>query len=217
MPRKLVYGTILTIAVLAVSMFAFGVSRVNANEIIGDVNGDGVVNMEDVETASEAFNTSPGHPRWNPLADLNGDEAITSMDICIIAHHIGKNITEVTVRLRINPCVLNLRSRGRWITALIEFPEGYLAREANISSIMLNNTVHAESRPYAAGDFDGDGKEELMVKFDRRAVIKLIMDKCESHHKFAKVTLTVTGKFDNGTPFKGSTTQKFIPIKHRTK
>jgi hypothetical protein len=218
MRRKIVYGTVLAIAVLTISMFAFGVSKVKAGDIIGDLNGDGVVDLQDVAVASQAFNTYPGHPRWNPLADLNGDSEIDSMDMCIIAHLIGKKVTEVTVELKILPCVLNLKSKGKWITAIIEFPEGYLAGKVDISSILLNGTVRAESKPCAFGDFDGDGKEELMVKFDRKAVIKLIVDKCKVRVNcgFSRVTLTVTGRFSNRTPFKGSATVKIISTKCRS-
>ena len=36
-----------------------------------DINNDGVVDMLDISIAAYAFGSYPGHPRWNPLADVN--------------------------------------------------------------------------------------------------------------------------------------------------
>jgi len=216
-PKRTAYKIILITAVLVVSMLTFSVKNVGADGIVGDMNGDDVVDARDIEIASNAVNSWPGHPRWNPLADLDGDGKISAMDICIIAHHIGKKITMITVSLKINPCVLNLRSKGRWITALIEFPEGYSAKAVNISSILLNGTIRAESRPHAMGDFDCDGKEELMLKFNRRALANFILENYHCRTRIGRITLTITGNFADGTRFKGSTTQKVLFTSHRCK
>jgi len=48
---------------------------------MGDVNGDGVVNMKDVALAVSAFNTFTDRQRWNPDADLNLDGRVDIRDI----------------------------------------------------------------------------------------------------------------------------------------
>lgn len=41
--------------------------------IVGDINGDGIVDMSDIGEAAMAFLSQLGEPRWNPNADTNGD------------------------------------------------------------------------------------------------------------------------------------------------
>ena len=50
-----------------------------------DLNSDGKVNIEDVAIWGLAFGSSPGHPRWNPIADMNGDGKIDMIDAVLIA------------------------------------------------------------------------------------------------------------------------------------
>jgi parallel beta-helix repeat protein len=71
-----------------------------AVRLIGDVNGDGRVNMKDIGTAAKAFGShcanydylgEPASPNWNPSCDLNGDGKIDLRDIGIIARHFGQH------------------------------------------------------------------------------------------------------------------------------
>jgi hypothetical protein len=52
--------------------------------LIGDVNGDGTVDMADISMAVDAFMSYLGHPRWNPYADIDGDNLIDLLDIMLI-------------------------------------------------------------------------------------------------------------------------------------
>lgn len=61
-------------------------------KMVGDINGDGVVNIQDVVIAALAFGTQPGNPNWNPLADLNKDGKVNIVDLVIIAINFGKTI-----------------------------------------------------------------------------------------------------------------------------
>jgi len=76
----------------------------------------------------------------------------------------------VKATIDIDPDTLNLKSKGRWITAYIELNEGYDVNDINTSSILLENTVPAEDRPTKIGDYDNDAIPDLMVKFDRSDV-----------------------------------------------
>ena len=108
----------------------------------------------------------------------------------------------------IDPNTLNLKSRGRWITAYIELPESYNVSDIDVSTIMLNDTIPAEPRPVAIGDYDNDSVPDLMVKFDRSAVISCILDNVNMTklylERFMIITLTITGKLKDGTQFQGS-------------
>lgn len=101
----------------------------------------------------------------------------------------------------IHPEALNLRSNGKWITAYIALPKGYDVNDINVSSIMLNNTIPVETHHSA---------QRLMVKFDRERVIQYILGSVRAKHKFMTITLTLTGKLDNGIPFQGSDTLKIM-------
>lgn len=107
----------------------------------------------------------------------------------------------ITATIDIDPNTLNLRSKGKWITAYIELPKGYNVADINISSILLNETISAQPKPVAIGDYDGDGVPDLMVKFNKTAVSKLILSK---GLMTGNVTLTITGKLTHGILFEGS-------------
>jgi hypothetical protein len=116
----------------------------------------------------------------------------------------------VAAHIRIQPYVLNLKSRGKRITCYIELPEGFNVRDINISSILLNDTIPAKPKPKAIGDYDRDGIPDLMVKFDRAKVISYILANVNMtkliEERFMTITLTVTGRLKDGTPFQGSDT-----------
>jgi PKD repeat protein len=111
---------------------------------------------------------------------------------------------QTATTIDIDPDVLNLKSKGKWITAYIEFPEGYNVSDIDVSSILLNGTIPVDlNAPTAIGDYDGDGVPDLMVKFNRTAVCEFILSK---GIKLGNVTLTVSGKLRDGTEFEGCDT-----------
>jgi hypothetical protein len=50
----------------------------------GDVDGDGHVGANDVLRVTLALFSTPGSPRWNPAADLNGNGMIDPIDLLIV-------------------------------------------------------------------------------------------------------------------------------------
>lgn len=63
--------------------------------MIGDITGpegwpDGKVDMRDIGAAASAFGSYPGHPRWNPVADINQDNKVDMRDIGTVARHFGE-------------------------------------------------------------------------------------------------------------------------------
>ena len=114
----------------------------------------------------------------------------------------------ITADIKINPNTLNLKSKGKWITCHIELPESYDAANINISTILLNDIVPAEPKPISIGDSDGNGLNELMVKFSRSAVQSTIPLGSES------ADITVTGWLNDGTTkFQGTDTIKIVSPK----
>jgi len=58
--------------------------------VMGDINGDGHVNIQDAVKISLAFNTTPGNPQWNIKADLNHDGTVNILDAIRIGLHWGE-------------------------------------------------------------------------------------------------------------------------------
>ena len=110
-------------------------------------------------------------------------------------------IVEATVD--IDPDTLNLKSKGKWITCYIELPEGYDVADIDVSTIMLNGQVPAESKPTAIADYDSDGIADLMVKFSRSAVQNILPPEGEAE-------ITVAGELADGTAFEGKDTIRII-------
>ncbi|MFW9770315.1 MAG: hypothetical protein ACFFEM_15970, partial [Candidatus Thorarchaeota archaeon] len=106
-----------------------------------------------------------------------------------------------------DPNTLNLDSKGRWVTVYIELPRDseYTAKDIDISTVMLNGLVSAETNPYAIGDYDADGIIDLMVKFDRSAVQAVLMVGDE-------VTVTITGTLPDGSLFVGTDVIRVISV-----
>lgn len=97
----------------------------------------------------------------------------------------------------IDPDTLNLNSKIKWVTAYINFPEGYDVADIDVSTVELwyeGNSVLAEW-----GDIQDD---VLMVKFDGVAAQEILEVGNE-------VNITVTGDIA-WIPFEGSDTVRVI-------
>ena len=116
----------------------------------------------------------------------------------------------VSATVDVNPSVLNVRSKGEWITCYVELPEGYNPEEIDATTILLNETIQpildpkyefvTNSSEYLV-DQNEDGILERMVKFDKAEVMAL--------PSVGETTLTITGEV-NGTPFEGSDSIRVI-------
>jgi hypothetical protein len=104
----------------------------------------------------------------------------------------------VSAVVDIKPDTLNLKSKGNWITAYIELPDGYDVNDINISTVLLNYVIPAESSPTEVGDYDNDGIPDIMIKFDRSDVEDYIDIPMNS------VTLIITGYLITSELFEGS-------------
>jgi hypothetical protein len=70
-------------------------------KLLGDINGDGKVDVLDVLNASRSFGSygpnylypgSPPSPGWNPNADFFGDNRVDAMDLVLVCRNFGKSI-----------------------------------------------------------------------------------------------------------------------------
>jgi hypothetical protein len=166
-----------------------------------------------------------GDGRLEPEVPLATNKTVGEAAAAFSAYILGKPVSIVTATIDIKPNMLNLQSKGKWITTYIELPDGYSVADINRTTILLNGTIPVDlfwiSKPIKSiiGDYDNDTIPDLMIKFDRQQVINYIMANVDMsrlyEERFMTITLTVTGKLKNGTPFQGSDTVKIILLMPR--
>lgn len=114
-----------------------------------------------------------------------------------ILYDLTATIGIIDATVDFNPNTLNQKSKGKWITVYIEFPEGFDVNDIDVSTVMLNDEIPAEIHPTGVGDKDVDGIPDRMVKFNRTAVIDFL-------ENGEMVYITITGELIDGTPFTGT-------------
>jgi hypothetical protein len=105
--------------------------------------------------------------------------------------------TPIPANMEVNPKTLNKASKGDKVTVYIEIP-GYDIHNINVNTVKLSTNkgeVSALSSPVEVGDHNSNGIPDLMVKFDRQAVIGIV--------DVGDVVVTISGKI-SGEDFEGS-------------
>jgi hypothetical protein len=59
--------------------------------LMGDTNGDGLVDTSDMASVCYAYASYPGTQRWDPHLDLNQDGIIDTKDVVMVAKNYGKH------------------------------------------------------------------------------------------------------------------------------
>jgi len=73
-----------------ISSFSFYILISGSDHMLGDINGDGIVDVFDFMIVATAFGSKPGDPKWNPDADLNNDGLVDIFDVWAVAKNFGK-------------------------------------------------------------------------------------------------------------------------------
>ena len=83
----------------------------------------------------------------------------------------------VSAIIEFGPEVINLKSKGKWVTAYIELPTGFDPEDIDINTLQItaiNGTaitpIPAQTKWRSVSDFDTDSIPDLMVKFSRSAL-----------------------------------------------
>jgi len=58
--------------------------------LMGDINGDRIVNILDLFMVARAFGSRPGYSNWNPMADIDENGKINILDLYKIGKNYGK-------------------------------------------------------------------------------------------------------------------------------
>jgi hypothetical protein len=140
------------------------------------------------------------NPSSVAIEDLNGDGR---PDLAVANFHTGSvsvllnlgsetTCPSTTVSFELNPNTLNLRSMGRWMTAMLEPDLPDSPGDIDIASILLNESVPVYgSGQTSIGDVDRDGRPDLTIKFDQAAV-KETVEEGEA------VPVTIRGRLGTG-------------------
>jgi len=195
--KKLKVTALSLVTLFVTAMSSLNISGIACNYLLGDVNHDGLVNLEDASILALSWMAVTGDAEFNPDCDFNKDGIVDTADAAVIGLYWSRFLK---VHVFIMPQVLNLKSRGNWITCIILLPYCVNASDVDLSSIRLNNTITA-SKAHICDCFNA-----LAVKFSRSTVIELIRESLDSKasiccRKFYPMTLTVTGNLSDGLGF----------------
>jgi hypothetical protein len=123
----------------------------------------------------------------------------------------------IEARVSLTPRVLNLESRGRWITGFIVLPQGVHAESVIESTIRLNYSIPAQLKPVTSRVYKGLGLEILVVKFARASVINLVrnaVSSAETPSRRQSIVLTISGTLADSCTFEGETEIRIIQLPH---
>ncbi len=101
----------------------------------------------------------------------------------------------IEASIEIHPETLNLKSKGRWVTCIIELPSYLEESDIDPSTVELEGTIAAE-KPIVTG-------HSLNVKFDRSDLEEMLT-------AGEDIVLTVTGQLWDGMHFQGTDTIRAI-------
>ncbi|MCW3981042.1 MAG: hypothetical protein NWF11_06165 [Candidatus Bathyarchaeota archaeon] len=76
-------------AIYGVKDFGFDIIIFGADYIVGDINGDKVVDIFDLVAIGTAWDTTPSDSNWNSLADLDQNGIINIFDVTVLARNWG--------------------------------------------------------------------------------------------------------------------------------
>jgi parallel beta-helix repeat protein len=62
-----------------------------AIRLLGDVNGDGRVDLRDLALVARAFGSTPTSPNWNPACDFYRNGIVNMKDVALVARNFGQH------------------------------------------------------------------------------------------------------------------------------
>ncbi len=69
--------------------------------VIGDINGDGIVDIFDVVIIAAAFGSVPQDSNWDVRADINGDDLVDIFDLVAVSSHYGDTGSPITLIIQV--------------------------------------------------------------------------------------------------------------------
>ncbi|MDD5287804.1 MAG: hypothetical protein PHY28_01660 [Dehalococcoidales bacterium] len=159
------------------------------------LDGNAVSNGQTVNLAAMAGS----HTLTVTSKDKAGNERTNSVTFSVI----------VATTIDIDPNTLNLKSKSdkNAITVFIELAAGYDVKLIDVSTAKMTVngiTIAAQLTPTSIGNYNKNKIPDLMVKFERQAVINAL------NGQTGNIPFTITGQMEDGYSFTGSDTIKVI-------
>jgi hypothetical protein len=165
-----------------------------------------------VETTFEATEipTSPGARHvyavdWQALSageegvilniDNDGDGVFVQMVIADNELSYDEFALQTETVVDFDPDTLNLKDKGKFATVYIELPDDFDVSDIDLFSLALNELVPPLPKPIEIGDYDNDGINDLMVKFDLQELIEVLEP--------GEQIIDLTGRLLDGRPLAG--------------
>lgn len=153
------------------------------------------VTVDDYHLLSGSPCIDAGDPAYVPApgeTDLDGQPRVIGgrIDMGAFEHSLP-----VPIEVNISPGVINLKSKGKWITTFLLFPEGYDVADIDPNSIVLEGEIEPELV------WVDEQEQVVMARFSRSGVQSAL-----GGLEPGDVELTVSGEFSDGTGFEGTDT-----------
>lgn len=117
---------------------------------------------------------------------ISQDQTFTTADTVVIPP-VATTTADILAKLKIEPRVLNAKSRGKWVEAELSFPSnGYTALDVNSTSIKLNGVLSPER--VKIKNKRNKSVIEVDMKFSRKALIDLFTTNASSTTPVASTT-----------------------------
>ncbi|WP_303721868.1 hypothetical protein [Malonomonas rubra] len=172
------------------------------------------------QTISKLSDTFTGH--YDSVPDINNDGKIVwsgwdGNDFEIITASAPNSVHD---DVYFQPRTVNLQSGGKGFAAVIDLPLPYSAADIDPASVAITmiSSGDAPSSPlvdplystgkYKVGDFDDNGIVEMIISFDRQALIQLL-----EPLGIGVFDLSIAGKLYDGTTFPGVNSIKVVDQK----
>jgi hypothetical protein len=150
-------------------------------------------------SGSPAIDT--GDPLHCPATDQRGVSRPQDGNLDGVARcDVGAYEAGIVATVDITPTTLSLQSKGTWMNAYIELPSGYNVGAIDLSSVRLQGSIPAANQVAKVADHDKDGIPDILVQFSQQALIAQLT------YVRGEVTLLLTGRLRDGTPFQGTDT-----------
>ncbi len=154
--------------------------------LVLDGTGDQMGTFDDL--VSQGW-IDPVHREYIPLAYEVEDQGWGWFRFHHHHMHVSMNpVSQIVSSLELKPSTLNKKSRGKYVTACIEFNEGVDLFQIYGNSIALilngHTMVYATPENISLTDYNQNGISDLTIKFDRQRVIDAI------ENGFVEISLT---------------------------
>ncbi|MDX1387858.1 MAG: choice-of-anchor D domain-containing protein, partial [Acidobacteriota bacterium] len=164
---------------------------ISAGPDAGVVSPGGTTEIE-LALTSEFLDEGDHETRWTISTD---DPENETLSVPVVLH-----VREITLdRAALTPRTIQVSSGLRWIRAALQLPAEYDPGDVVVSSVSVGGVLFARPDWKQIRDTDGDGVDELIVKFDAGEFL-------ERFPARGLTTVTITGEVENRTWFTGTAT-----------